>query len=55
MAVARWLCASETGSGADGYETANAKAFAASGALLLGVAGSEARATNRSQSIAPDR
>ncbi|WP_257280788.1 leukotoxin LktA family filamentous adhesin [Endozoicomonas sp. ISHI1] len=43
---------SETGSGADGYESAYAAAFAASGGLLLGVAGSEARATNKSQSIA---
>ena len=43
---------SETGSGNDGYETAYAAAFAASGGLLAGIAGSEARATNHSQSIA---
>ena len=43
---------SETGSGADGYESAYSAAFAASGGLLLGVAGSEARSTNNAQSIA---
>ncbi|AMO55163.1 hypothetical protein GZ77_11690 [Endozoicomonas montiporae] len=43
---------SETGSGADGYETAYSAAFAASGGLFLGVAGSEARSTNKAQSVA---
>ncbi len=43
---------SETGSGEDGYETAYARAFAASGGLLAGFAGSEANATNNAESIA---
>ncbi|MDA7089133.1 leukotoxin LktA family filamentous adhesin, partial [Pseudomonas sp. SA3-5] len=44
---------SEIGDGADAdYETAHAAAFAASGGLMLGVAGAEARASNNAQSVA---
>jgi hypothetical protein len=44
---------SETGDGADAdYEAAHAAAFAASGGLMLGVAGAEARASNNAQSVA---
>ncbi|AFP29913.1 leukotoxin LktA family filamentous adhesin [Marinobacter sp. BSs20148] len=44
---------SEVGDGADAdYETAHAAAFAASGGLMLAVAGSEARASNNAQSVA---
>jgi hypothetical protein len=47
------LVRSETGNGSDAdYETAHAAAFAASGGLMLGVAGTEARASNSAQSIA---
>ncbi|AKO51862.1 hypothetical protein ABA45_05040 [Marinobacter psychrophilus] len=44
---------SEVGDGADAdYEAAHAAAFAASGGLMLGVAGAEARASNNAQSVA---
>ena len=44
---------SEVGDGSDAdYEAAHAAAFAASGGLMLGVAGAEARASNNAQSVA---
>ncbi|MBL4833668.1 MAG: hypothetical protein JKY26_06795, partial [Pseudomonas sp.] len=47
------LVRSETGDGSDAdYQAAYAAAFAASGGLMLGVAGTEARASNSAQSIA---
>ncbi|WP_174958709.1 leukotoxin LktA family filamentous adhesin [Halopseudomonas pelagia] len=47
------LVRSEVGDGSDAdYQTAHAAAFAASGGLMLGVAGAEARASNNAQSVA---
>ncbi|WP_198064150.1 leukotoxin LktA family filamentous adhesin [Neptunomonas qingdaonensis] len=47
------ILTSETGDASDAdYETANATALAASGGLILGAAGSEARSTNESESVA---
>jgi hypothetical protein len=44
---------SEVGDGSDAdYEAAHAAAFAASGGMMLGVAGTEARASNNAQSVA---
>jgi hypothetical protein len=44
---------SEVGDGSDAdYQAAHAAAFAASGGLMLGVAGAEARASNNAQSVA---